>query len=149
MASTNLRQLEEYIGHRLINRTTRQLSLTEIGTEYLEVCHRILAAFAEEDLALSRWQEHPRGNLRICSPTSFEEYQLANIVAMFSKRFPEIPMSLILSDAFGSPFELARNSYDIGFTMKPLKQGNMIMTRVGRVHWHLSPRKNTSKGHRR
>jgi DNA-binding transcriptional LysR family regulator len=135
MASTYLRQLEEHIGHRLINRTTRQLSLTEIGSEYLEFCHRVLTAFAEEDLALSRWEDHPRGHLKITSPTSFGEFQLARVVAMFSEQFPEVTTSLILSDAFVSPLELIQRSYDVGFTMKPLKEGNLITAKVGEVHW--------------
>jgi DNA-binding transcriptional LysR family regulator len=135
MASTYLRQLEEHLGHRLINRTTRQLSLTEIGLEYLQFCHHILTAFAEKNLALSRWDDQPRGNLKISSLTSFGEFQLARVIGLFSERFPEVTTSLILSDAFVSPLELVKSSFDIGFTMKPLKQGNLITAKVGEVHW--------------
>lgn len=135
LVSSHLKQLEDHIGCRLVNRTTRHLSLTEVGQEYLAFSSKILAAFDVEDAALSRWHDGPRGQLKIVASYSFGNFRLAPIVADFLCRFPEVTSSLILTDTHVTPLEMIERGYDLAFTSQPLNDASIMSTRVGESHW--------------
>jgi DNA-binding transcriptional LysR family regulator len=71
LVSKNITQLEKSVGARLLNRTTRALSLTEAGAVFYEHCARIVEELEEAKLAVSRLQTTPRGILRISAPVAF------------------------------------------------------------------------------
>lgn len=64
-ARRSLQQLEQHLGARLFNRTTRQISLTDIGGRYYAFCSKILSEIEEEEVAVSRQQTQPKGSLRL------------------------------------------------------------------------------------
>ena len=98
MVGKHVRALEERLGGRLLNRTTRSQSLTELGRTYYERCKQVVADVeAMEDIA-SEMRSAPRGVLRVNAPMSFGSMQLAPALADYLERFPEVQVDLSLND---------------------------------------------------
>lgn len=135
LASTHLKQLEAFLGVRLINRTTRHLALTEIGTEYLRFAKKALDSFDEETAAISKWHDNARGHLKILTSTSFGNFRLGPIVPAFLKQFPEIEISLMVTDTHVSGPDLIDRGFDLAFTMQLLDDASIVCTRVADVCW--------------
>jgi len=95
MVSQHVKELEERLGARLLNRTTRKVSLTETGRAYYERCTRLLADLEETEQAVSDMHAAPRGELRVNAATTFGIVQLAPAIADFTARFPAISVELI------------------------------------------------------
>lgn len=135
LASAHLKQLEDHLGARLMNRTTRQLSLTESGQDYLTFCQATLAAFDEADQAITRSREEPRGTLKILASMAFGNVHLAPVAADFSLAHPDIKISLILTDTSFSPFDLIDQGYDLAVWMHAIEDMSIISTKLGDVRW--------------
>ncbi len=84
--SRRIALLEERLGVRLLNRTTRKLRLTEVGQAYYERCRQIMHDFAEAEQAVMQLQQAPSGLLRITSPIEFGQMFLASLLGDFSPR---------------------------------------------------------------
>ena len=97
MVSQHVKELEERLGARLLNRTTRRVSLTETGRAYYERCTRLLADLEETEEAVSDMHAAPRGELRVNAPPTFGILHLAPAIADFTTRFPAISVELMLS----------------------------------------------------
>jgi hypothetical protein len=135
LISSHLKQLEDHLGVRLVNRTTRQLSLTESGHEYLAFCQTTLTAFDEAEQSLARSREEPRGTLKILASMAFANIHLAPVAADFSLAYPDIKISLITTDTSFSPFELIEQGYDLAVWMRPIEDMSIISTKLGDVRW--------------
>ncbi|MDO9442232.1 MAG: LysR family transcriptional regulator [Beijerinckiaceae bacterium] len=135
LASTHLRQLEDHLGVRLINRTTRQLSLTEIGHEYLAFCQNMLTSFENAESVISRRREEPRGTLKILASMAFGNLHLAPAIAQFTSEHQDIKITLILTDTSFSPFELIDQGYDLAVWMHGIEDMSIISTKLGDVGW--------------
>jgi DNA-binding transcriptional LysR family regulator len=98
--SRQINALEDGLGARLLNRTTRKLSLTEAGQIYFERAQRILSDIDEATVAVSRLQETPRGHLRINVPVIFGRRYIAPVLPKFLGRFPEIKVELTVTDHY-------------------------------------------------
>ena len=96
--SKMITRIEERLGVRLLNRTTRKLVLTEEGQSYFSHCRRILAEIEEAELELSRHRELPRGLLRVNCGLSFGQSQLVPMIPEFLDRYPEVRVDLTLTD---------------------------------------------------
>jgi DNA-binding transcriptional LysR family regulator len=88
MVSSHVQSLEERLGARLLNRTTRRVSLTEVGKAYYERCTRILADLEEADLAAGALQSTPRGTLRLYTNANIA-HLIAPMVTEYLARYPE------------------------------------------------------------
>lgn len=113
--SRRIVQLEERLGVRLINRTTRRLRLTEVGEAYYERCRQILLDFAEAERAVMQLQQAPAGLLRISAPIEFGQWVLGRVVGAFMRQHPQITAEV----------ELASRSVD------PVEEGVDIAIQVG------------------
>jgi DNA-binding transcriptional LysR family regulator len=98
-------ELEQLLGARLLDRTTRRLSPTEAGRAYFERCTDILAAVEETELQVSRLHEEPRGVLRVNAPMSFGTLYLGDAIADFMARYTDLKVELMLNDRFIDPLE--------------------------------------------
>src|SRR5258708_26674687 len=94
--SRKVSELEERLGARLLQRTTRRLSLTDVGRAYYLHCARIVDEVEEAARAVTSLQGAPRGRLRITAPLNFSF--LGPIVATFLKRFLEVQVELVCTD---------------------------------------------------
>ena len=103
-------ELEEHLAARLINRTTRRISLTPAGETYLERVRQILADVEDADAQLSAATTQPRGHLRVVTPPAFAVHQLAKHLPEFRQRYPLVnivlaapgPVSTVVAWRFGS-----------------------------------------------
>jgi len=93
-------QLEDHLGIRLLNRTTRQVSLTEMGRVYYERCKALLIEIDEIDSMASEHASIPRGKLTISAPSSFGTLHLKDVITEYMKRYPQVQISLQLTDRF-------------------------------------------------
>lgn len=98
-------ELEQILGVRLLDRTTRRVSPTEAGRAYYERCLDVLSQIEETELQVSRLNDEPRGTLRINAPMSFGIRYLGEAVAELSAAHPDLKVELILNDRFIDPLE--------------------------------------------
>lgn len=98
-------ELEQILGVRLLDRTTRRVSATEAGRAYYERCLDVLSQIEETELQVSRLNDEPRGTLRINAPMSFGIRYLGDAVAELSAAHPDLKVELILNDRFIDPLE--------------------------------------------
>ena len=102
-------ELEDHLGVRLLNRTTRSLALTEVGEAYLVSTKRVLAELADADALVSAVNGAPRGNLRILCPPAFATHQLVPHLPAFRHQFPGIQLELLAA----GPVAAADENFDV------------------------------------
>jgi DNA-binding transcriptional LysR family regulator len=120
--------LEDRLGARLLNRTTRRLALTEVGRAFYERCARIVAEAEEAELAVTHLQVAPRGTLRVNAPVSFGALHLGPALAGFLARYPELRVEVELSDRF---VDLLEEGYDVALRIAAtLPDSSMIARRI-------------------
>lgn len=91
-------ELEGHLGARLLNRTTRSLSLTDAGRAYFERCEAILADLEEAEAQVGRQALNPVGVLRISAPIAFGAERLGELLAGFRQRYPLLVLDVMLAD---------------------------------------------------
>lgn len=123
LASKYVGQLEDRLGLRLLNRSTRSVALTACGRAYLERCLRLLADFDDIESEARNARRTPRGPLRISAPTAFGELFLTRILAGFTARYPETAVSLSLSDRY---VNLVEEGFDVAVRIGALKDSSLI-----------------------
>jgi DNA-binding transcriptional LysR family regulator len=100
MATKHLDSLEKRLGVRLFQRSTRKLSLTEPGQQYLEAMNRLLPAFEESEAMISSQRIEPKGTLRLNAPLSIGIRYVAPLIPAFAKKHPDVTVELGLNDRF-------------------------------------------------
>jgi DNA-binding transcriptional LysR family regulator len=110
LVSKQVTQLEKSVGARLLNRTTRALSLTEAGAVLYEHCSRIVEELEEAKLAVGRLHSEPRGLLRISAPVAFGRLHIATAIPPFLAANPELKIDMVTTDRF---VDLAEEGYDV------------------------------------
>jgi DNA-binding transcriptional LysR family regulator len=130
MVGKHVRFLEERLGVRLINRTTRRQSLTEFGRDYYERCRAVLAeAEAADALAVDQRSE-PQGRLRVAMPVHFGRRCVAPILRELAKRHPKLELDLFFSDRL---IDLAEGEHDLAIRTGALDdRAGVIARRVAR-----------------
>ncbi len=98
VVSRYLAELEDWVGARLLHRTTRKLSLSAAGSETLPRCRQMLELCGDMQAAVSEPDDTPRGLLRLSVSTSFGQSQLAEAIADYVKRFPLVTVDLQMLD---------------------------------------------------
>jgi DNA-binding transcriptional LysR family regulator len=96
--SRKVAELESHLKTRLLHRTTRQLSLTEAGISYVAACRRILEEIGEAERAATGEYASPKGELVVTAPEVFGRLHVVPVVAEFLAHYPEIDVSLMLTD---------------------------------------------------
>lgn len=98
MATRYVAQIEAHLGVRLLNRTTRRLSLTEAGSDYYQRATQVLALIDEAESFAAQKASMPRGTLRVNAPVIFGVRHLACAIGAYLQRFPEVKVDLSLND---------------------------------------------------
>src|SRR5690606_5382141 len=109
-ATRRLQQLEERLGVRLANRTTRSISLTSEGELFLAHATRILADIKTMEDAVSSQRDQPRGLLRINASLGFGRRRISAMASAFAQKYPDIELDLQVSD---KPVDLIANHIDL------------------------------------
>ncbi|GLQ18994.1 LysR family transcriptional regulator [Maritalea porphyrae] len=100
IVSRTLSLLEERLDVRLLNRTTRKVSLTEAGTEYLEHCRAMLEQNAEIESRFAEKGLEPQGHLRISSPMTFGTQHITPVLPEFIDKYPKVQVDIQMTDRF-------------------------------------------------
>lgn len=119
--------LERELGGRLLNRTTRRVSLTEAGRAYYARCREILAAVDEADCIVTGMTATPTGTLRINAPMSFGIRQLGPLLAEFRRRYPEILLDLVLADRM---VDMVEEGFDVTLRITRPADSSLVARRV-------------------
>jgi DNA-binding transcriptional LysR family regulator len=126
--SRKVADLENHLNVRLINRTGRQLTLTDAGRAYVDACRRILNDVREaERSALGEYSE-PKGDLVVTAPMVFGRLHVVPLVVEFLKAYPGINVQLVLTDRMMS---LLQEQVDLAFRVSNLPDSSLIALRVG------------------
>lgn len=121
--SRTVLELEARLGSRLMQRTTRRLSLTEAGTLYLERCKQIMAALEEADDLLTAGAANPTGLLRINAPQTFGVLHLAPLWPMFLDRHPGVALDITLSDRI---VDIIDEGFDMAIRIARLSDSTLV-----------------------
>jgi DNA-binding transcriptional LysR family regulator len=127
MVSRHVQGLEERLGVRLLNRTTRHVSATEVGQNYYERCLHILSQLEEADLAASELQKAPRGLLRITAPVSFGLHHLAPAISDYLAMYPEVSVEMSLDDPC---VDLLEQRFDLAVRLGRLADSSLMARKL-------------------
>jgi DNA-binding transcriptional LysR family regulator len=125
--SKQVARLEDGLGVRLLNRTTRRLSLTEAGSTFYEACRRVLDEAEAAERAVSNLSAAPRGLLKLNAPMSFGFLHLARAIPEFHARFPQITIDMAMNDRF---VDLVEEGYDLALRIGELRDSSLVARRV-------------------
>lgn len=128
--SRKLAQLEERLGVRLVQRTTRKLALTDIGEAYYERASRIVSDLAAAEQVVMDMQATPRGRLRVTAPIDLSALYLGRIIAEFNVANPEVYVEL---DGTDRVVDLIEEGFDLGIRFGPLPESTLIAKKLGAV----------------
>ncbi|WP_370218186.1 LysR substrate-binding domain-containing protein [Thalassolituus sp.] len=128
--SRKITQLEERLGVRLIQRTTRSLRLTDTGNAYYNQCARILGEIEEANIAVTRMQSTPTGTLRITAPVLFGSTVLSGLIADYCDQHPQVTVDMALSD---QKLDLVQDGIDVAFRVGTLEDSSLIGRHLGDV----------------
>jgi DNA-binding transcriptional LysR family regulator len=122
--------LEEHLGARLVNRTTRRLALTDVGEAYLERARQILIEVEEAEALASSSVREPRGHLRVLAPPAVAVHQLAKLLPRFHAQYPQVTIEI----ASPAAVETVDENYDVSilWVRRPL-EGEFVARRLART----------------
>jgi len=129
-ASGHVAALEKHLGVRLLNRTTRRVSLTAEGAEYLRRCRRILDEIEDAEETLRGARSRPQGLLRVDVPVAFGRYLLLPALPEFTRRYPAIDLDIRLNDRV---VDLVAERVDVALRTGNLQPG-LVARRVAQVN---------------
>jgi len=127
MVTKHLASLEAQLGVSLFHRTTRRLSITDAGRNYLESAERILADYDAANSSVAADRFEPRGMLRLNAPVSFGTRHIAPLLAEFARRHPKLQVELGLNDRF---VDLAEEGWDLAIRIGHLAESSLIARRL-------------------
>ena len=127
VVSKYVTRLEERLGARLLNRTTRRLSLTEAGRVFYSRSRLGLQAIDEAEAEVSRLQGEPRGTLRINTPMSFGILHVAPALPEFLRRYPHVSVDMSLDDRI---VDMVEEGYDVSVRVAELPDSSLVARRL-------------------
>jgi DNA-binding transcriptional LysR family regulator len=125
--SREISALERRLGAQLLRRTTRQMSLTEIGDAFHERCRRVLEEAEAAELSVSRLQAAPRGVIRLAVPMSFGHLQVAPRLPGFLARHPNVTVDM---DATDRVIDLVHEKMDLSVRIRRPREGSYVLRKL-------------------
>jgi DNA-binding transcriptional LysR family regulator len=125
--SKRISQLEDRLGARLFQRTTRHLTLTETGAGYFKRVVDILSLCEEAEDFVSRRNTKPRGLLKVTMPTTFARMHIAPYLGDFLARYPDIELDVHLTDSF---IDIIRDGFDLAIRIGELEDSSLVARKI-------------------
>lgn len=125
--SRQVNSLEEELGARLLNRTTRKLNLTEAGSIYYDRTHRILAEIEEANRTVSELNESPRGTLKLNVPVVFGRRYIAPTLPEFLEKHPEVRVQLTVTDHY---VDLIEDGSDLAIRIGAVSNQSFVVRKL-------------------
>ncbi len=126
--SRQVSELEAHLGVRLLNRTTRRLSLTESGQAFFDRCVQLLADLEEAEVAVTSASIVPRGTLRLTCSATFGSRHLAPAIAAFATRHPQMRFDVELSERI---VDIVEEGFDLAVRIGATGSQNLVARRIG------------------
>jgi len=123
-------RLEEHLGARLLNRTTRKLTLTEAGERYFERAHVALAELVAAEAEIAELSDAPRGRLRVSAPTFYGVEILSKLIGPFLKRYPEVDLDVVLDNRF---VDLVAERFDVAIRFQAPRDSSLVMRKLTEI----------------
>jgi len=123
MVAKHVTWLESRLGARLLNRTTRRQSLTDMGKAYYDRCKVVLGDVDWADSLAEEAKGAPRGRLRVNAPVSFGTHSLMPVIARYLRQCPNVEVDLVLSDRF---VDLVEEEFEAVFRIGPLADSSFM-----------------------
>jgi DNA-binding transcriptional LysR family regulator len=124
-------RLEDRLGARLLNRTTRRLSMTEEGHAFYQRCVPILSAIDEAEMAVTELHAEPRGLLKVNASTAFGQFHIQPLIPKFLERHPDLRIQLTLSDSL---VNLVEEEVDVAIRIADMPDSTLIAKKLSAVH---------------
>lgn len=131
VVSKRISHLEDRLGARLFQRTTRQLTLTESGQGFYDRIVNILAGIEEAETYVTRRNATPRGTLKVTAPTAFGRMHLAPYLTEFLEQYPDITLDLDLSDTFA---DIVGSGFDLAIRIAELEDSSLVAKKLAPSH---------------
>ncbi|HEY4202366.1 MAG TPA: LysR family transcriptional regulator [Devosiaceae bacterium] len=131
LLSKYVTDLEDYLGVRLMNRTTRKLSLTEAGESYYREASQLLQQLDDLDASITDQTTEPRGLLRVSAPRNFGESTLAPAIFAFIAEHPAVTLDLRLEDRY---VDLVEESVDVALRISTMTDSSLIARKIADMH---------------
>jgi DNA-binding transcriptional LysR family regulator len=122
--------LEDHLGARLLQRTTRQVRLADVGARYLERARRILSDVEEADGSAREERNRPSGRLVVSAPVGFGRLHVGPVMTAYLKRYPDVACELILSDHL---VNLVEDAVDVAVRIGHLADSSLVARQVGEM----------------
>ncbi|WP_185803406.1 LysR family transcriptional regulator [Pontivivens nitratireducens] len=126
--SKHVSSLEARLGARLLNRTTRRVSPTEIGLAYYDKAGRVLSEAGDADAMVSAMQSEPRGELRLSVPVGFGTTHVSEAVAAFLLQYPDVSIHMTMDDRF---VELVAEGFDLAIRIGNMPDSSLRARKLG------------------
>lgn len=130
-------QLEQHLGARLLNRTTRRVSLTEVGEDYYRFCREVLGEIQDKEAAIAGQQAEAKGIIKVMVPKSFASLYMGKAAADFHERYPDIHLSLFLADVSISTVDLIENGFDLAVRLTEQADSSLVARTICSTRWVL------------
>ncbi|MEC7764108.1 MAG: LysR family transcriptional regulator [Pseudomonadota bacterium] len=132
--SRKVLRLEERLGVRLLNRTTRKLALTEAGRVYLGFCRSISELLSTADAELSAFSAAPTGVVRLSVPVAFGQRHLTKLIGEFLKTYPRIEVEAVYSDDIA---DMISDSFDLSIRIGKLSDSSLVARKLKSIRRYL------------
>lgn len=127
VASNRIKELETRLGVRLFNRTTRNLSPTEVGQVFYDHARKVIETLDEAEAVVAGFSDTPRGTIRVTAPLGVGRRIIAPLIPAFSEQHPQVDVRLRLSDRKVDMFE---DGLDVAFVLGELKDSNLTLRKI-------------------
>ena len=132
--SRKIAQLEEALGVRLLQRTTRKVNLTEVGRLYFERCVKILGDLEEANLAVTEMQAVPYGTLRLSTSVVLGVTILNHWLAEFMRQYPQVNVEVLVTNQY---LDMVDKGIDVAVRAGPLADSTLVAHGLGAVPYWL------------
>src|SRR5580704_6252419 len=123
VVTNHIQSLEERLGVRLLNRSTRKVNLTEVGHAFYDRCVRIIAELDDAEQVAEALQSKPRGNLRLNTAVAIPPI-IAPVIAEYVALYPEASVSVV---ATGRMVDLVEEGFDLAIRVTPIPTSSLIV----------------------
>lgn len=127
VASNRVKELEGRLGVRLFNRTTRNLSPTEVGKVFYDHARKVIETLDEAEAVVAGFSDKPRGTIRVTAPLGVGRRIVAPLIPAFANKYPNVDVQLRLSDRKVDLFE---DGLDVAFVLGELKDSNLKLRKI-------------------
>lgn len=126
--SKQINNLEQHLGVRLLNRTTRSIAPTEAGELFYEQCRRAIADLEKAEANIRELQDEPQGVLRITAPEDFARLHLNQLFIEFARTYPKLNLELLFTDR---TVDLLSEKVDVAIRIGNLADSSLVARRLG------------------